>query len=228
MPRRGRDRGSILAAVMATIAIAAILSGVAAQEWADILRRDKEAEMIFRGEEISRGIRRYRTDRSTLPNEFKQLIEPGSKGQYFLRRLYKDPLVPDGKWGMLYAGPGGGVVDPNLSDAPDAASMLGVGAEDANALQRPGLQKVSGTDDYAGGTALAGLPIAGVRSLATGTPFRHYREKEEYSQWQFTVFDLDAPAGQGQGGQPGQPGQPGSPGPGRRQGGLRSGGAPQP
>lgn len=229
MGARGSDRGSILAAVMAAIAVTAILSGVAVQEWADVVRRDKEAEMIFRGEEISRGIRKYRRDRGALPNEFKQLIEPGSRGQYFLRHLYKDPLVPDGKWGMLYAGPGGGVVDPNLSDAPDAASMLGVGADDPNALQRPGLTKVTGTDEYAGGATLAGLPIAGVRSLAKGTPFRHYREKDQYSEWQFTVFDLDAPPGSGQG-QPGQPGQPGRPGPGRRQGspGFRSGGASQP
>ena len=211
------DRGSILAAVMAAIAVAAILSGIAVQEWADVLRRDKEAEMIFRGEEIARGLRKYRRDRAALPNEFKLLIEPGSKGQYFLRQLYKDPLVKDGKWGMLYAAPGGGVVDPNLSEGADAASMLGVSSDDPNALQRPGRVEVSGTDEHAGGTTIGGLPIAGVRSLATGAPFRHYREKDRYADWQFTVFDLDAPAA----GAPGEGGQ--TPG-GRTPGGRTPGG----
>jgi hypothetical protein len=128
---------------------------------------------------------------------------------------------------MLYSGPGGGVVDPNLATAPDAESMLGVGSDDPNALQRPGLTRIAGTDEHAGGATLAGLPLAGVRSLATGTPFRHYREKDQYSEWQFTVFDLEAPPGAA----PGQPGQPGQPGPGGRQRGtpgFRSGGAQQP
>lgn len=217
------DRGSILAAVMAAIAVAAIFSAVAVQEWADVLRRDKEAEMIFRGEEIARALRRYRRDRGALPTEFKQLTEPGSKGQYFIRQPYKDPLVPDGKWGFLYAGPGGGVVDPNLADVADSSTMLGVSSDDPNALQRPGLEKVAGTDEFAGGSTLAGLPLAGVRSLATGTPFRHYREKDQYSEWQFTVFDLDAPQGNAPG-QPGQPGQPGRPGGVGRPGGRPGGG----
>jgi hypothetical protein len=43
----------------------------------------------------------------------EQLIEPGSKGQYFLRKPYKDPLVKDGEWGLLFLAPGGGIYDPN-------------------------------------------------------------------------------------------------------------------
>jgi hypothetical protein len=52
-------------------------------------------------------------------------MEPGPRGQYYLRKLWKDPLVPDGKWGLLYIGPGGQIVDPN---APVAATGLGEGA----------------------------------------------------------------------------------------------------
>lgn len=187
--RGGRkDRGSILAALVAGIAVAAILSAVAAQEWTDVLRRDNEAEMIFRAQEISRAIKRYRKDRGALPNKLEDLMEPGTRGQYFLRHLYKDPLVKDGKWGLLYAGPGGGVVDPNLQGMPDSPT-IGESTRDPQGNTLPGQERI--VPGGGGGSELTGLPIAGVRSLCTEEPFRRYRDKDDYAQWQFTVFDLE-------------------------------------
>jgi type II secretory pathway pseudopilin PulG len=43
-----------MVALMAGIAIMLILSTVAAQSWADIVRRDNEAEMMFRAQDIVR------------------------------------------------------------------------------------------------------------------------------------------------------------------------------
>ena len=34
-------------------------------------------------------------------------MEAGPKGQYYLRQLWTDPLMTDGKWGLLMMGPGG-------------------------------------------------------------------------------------------------------------------------
>src|SRR5262245_48993168 len=107
MRRRGRESGHLMVGVMAAVAILVILSTVAFQSWADVLRRDNEAEMMFRAQEIVRAIRKYQKDRGAPPTELKQLMEPGNRGQYFLRHLYKDPLVKGGKWGLLFAGPGG-------------------------------------------------------------------------------------------------------------------------
>jgi hypothetical protein len=41
---------------------------------------------------------------------------------------------------------------------------------------------------------LTGLPIAGVKSKCKDRPFRKYKEKTSYSEWVFTIFDLDPKA----------------------------------
>lgn len=103
-----------MAGVMVLLALMLIFSTVIFQSWEEVLRRDNEAEMMFRAQDIVRAIQRYKLDRGTTPMKLEDLIEPGQRGQYFLRKLYTDPLVPDGLWGLLYAGPGGELIDPNV------------------------------------------------------------------------------------------------------------------
>lgn len=209
--RRGQ-RGHLIVTLMVAIALMAIFSSVAFQAWRDVLRRDLEAEMMFRAQEIVRALRRYRQDRGTLPTDLEQLMEPGSRGQYFLRRLYKDPLVKHGKWGLLYLSPQGGLLDPNAPGASEKEPIGGRSTEPTTGP--PGGQVLGG----AGGVKeLAGLPIAGVKSLCTDTPFRVYKGQNTYSQWLFSIFDLElarSPI-------PGQP--PGSPPPPARAPGGRTG-----
>jgi type II secretory pathway pseudopilin PulG len=200
-----RERGALMVALMAGIAIMMILSAVAAQNWADVVRRDNEAEMIFRAEDLVRGLKRFQKDQGKLPNDLKELTEPGQKGQYFIRRLWKDPLVKGGKWQLLYAAPGGGLFDPT---APGAEAPLEGGLESPGSPESPGatgsasvgIPDIIKHDDDAS-SGVSGLPIAGVKSKCTERPFRLYREKTEYSQWVFSVFDatqqIAAPPGQG-------------------------------
>ena len=110
---RGGERGQLMAGLMVMIAIMLIFSTVVFQSWEDLLRRDHEAEMMFRAQEIVHAIVRFRKERGVAPAKLEELLEPGSRGQYFLRQGYLDPLVRDGRWGLLYGGPGGEVIDPN-------------------------------------------------------------------------------------------------------------------
>jgi type II secretory pathway pseudopilin PulG len=105
----------LIVALMAGIAITMILTTVAVQAWSDVLRRDNEAEMIFRAQDIVRALKRFQMEKGKLPTELKELMEPGNKGQYFLRRLWKDPLVKGGQWQYLYASPAGGLFDPTAA-----------------------------------------------------------------------------------------------------------------
>ena len=124
--RRKAERGHLMAGLMAGVAIMLILSTVAFQAWSDLLRRDNEAEMMFRAQDIVRAIQRYRRDHGgSGPLKLELLMEPGPKGQYYLRRLYEDPLVPDGKWGLLHLGPGGQILDPNAQVDETGLSGLG-------------------------------------------------------------------------------------------------------
>ena len=89
-PSRKRQKGALMAGVVAMLAISLIWSAVAFQAWIDVLRRDNEAEMIFRGKEIARAIQRYRMDHQNQgPPELKDLMEPApNRGNYYLHTLY--------------------------------------------------------------------------------------------------------------------------------------------
>jgi hypothetical protein len=141
--------------------------------------------MIFRAQEIVRALVRYQKDRGTHPTELKMLDEPGNQNQRYIRRLYEDPLVKDGKWGLLYAGPGGGIIDPSR---PQAGAVDIIGERTSGQTQSAGgLQ-----GGFEGGAQeIGGLSIVGVKSLCTDKPFRVWNGLSDYSEWQFTVYDLE-------------------------------------
>jgi hypothetical protein len=216
--RRG-EAGHLMVGLLAAIAIMMIFSTVVYQEWSELMRREWEEEMIFRAKELSRGIQRYRVDHGGMgPTSLDKLMEPGPKGQYYLRRLYNDPLVKDGKWGLLYQGPGGAIIDPSavvegmhaLTPVSQFKPSVSGNTPAAEPGEIPNLTPVTGGMGSGEGEE-TGLPIAGVKSLATDQPFRIYNGFESYSEWLFTYLDLEG------GGQkaPGQlPGAPGGPQPG--------------
>jgi hypothetical protein len=206
--------------LMAMIAIMMILTTATFPAWNDVVRRDDEAEMIFRAREICRGLQRYQRDRGTLPTKLDQLMEPGSRGQYFMRRLYTDPLVKGGKWGLLFLAPGGGIYDPNGEQgaggvdamgnpivapaSPFGGQQQGAGGSKLQNLgnpqagAQPGMAGQGGTKPGQafgggafGGEGETGLPIAGVRTLCPDKPFRIFRDQEDYSKWLFTFNDQD-------------------------------------
>ncbi len=188
----GKQRGTLIVALMAGIAILMILSTVAVQNWGDVVRRDNEAEMMFRAQDIVRAIKRFQADKGKLPNELKELMEPGNKGQFFLRKLWKDPLVKGGQWQLVYAAPGGGILDPTVPQNPQQGGApqtgllnTGLSASDSGGI--PSLDKKDNKDGSP--TDPTGLPIAGVKTKCKDRPFRKYKEKTEYTDWIFSIFD---------------------------------------
>jgi type II secretory pathway pseudopilin PulG len=214
-PRGKKEKGHLLVGLMAFVAIMLITGTVATQAWVEVVRRDNEAEMMFRAQEIVRAIARFQRDQSRPPLELKELMEPGQKGQYFLRKLYDDPLVKDGKWGLLHAAPGGGIYDPANPNTQPGAQGAGGPGQQGIGMNRPGQQNRpggiggrSGRESAFGNFAQGGgegLPIIGVRTLSTDTPFRVYRGSQDYAQWLFTIYDLQQP-GQGDPNNPNQQG----------------------
>jgi type II secretory pathway pseudopilin PulG len=208
-----------MAGVMVLLAIMMIFSTIAFQSWEEVLRRDNEAEMMFRAQEIVRAIQRYRADRGNSPGKLEDLLEPGSKAQYFIRHRYVDALTEDGKWGLLYAGPGGQVIDPNAElfqeSALDIFGSEALSGKTSNLSrdQREALQRRQAAgrrhvkwdpfrtksknmfekdeESMAGGKVLQGLPIAGVKSLSQDLPFRVYKGNSFYTDWHFTFMDLE-------------------------------------
>ena len=214
MRKPDKQRGHLMLALLVAIALLSLGTLKVGQAWEDYFRREMEVEMIFRAKEIARAIYKYRQDRADQPlTELKLLLEQGSKSQYFIRRLYEDPLVRDGKWGLLYQGPNNTIIDPNSAEPPPGDFRLGTDT-------RP---QQTGQGGLQGGFAqgpqeIAGLPIIGVKSLCTDKPFQIYKDQTEYSEWKFTIFDVmqqtapAIPGQQGPGGQPGATNTTGTPG----------------
>ncbi|MGH9748759.1 MAG: type II secretion system protein, partial [Candidatus Polarisedimenticolia bacterium] len=111
---RRRERGSFLILVMVFVAITTIGLGIAAQAYSVKLRRDKEEELIFRAKQYVQAILAYRKENGgRFPLNLEDLYKPGPRGLRYVRKLYKEPIARNGRWGLLYLMPGGqGVYDP--------------------------------------------------------------------------------------------------------------------
>ncbi len=153
-------------ALLAMIAIMTFALMLAMPSWRYIVKDDKEQELIFRGKQISTAIARFqRKNGNALPTSFEQLV----KGRY-LRRAYKDPMTPDGKWRIVRPGEA-------LPGRP-AASPGGLG--------RPTPTPTPAPTPVFGGNSGSGVgPIAGVSSLSKDSGHRLVNGSVAYNQWVF-------------------------------------------
>ena len=110
---RTGERGHLLVGLVVLLACMLIMLTAAAQSWTFLVRRDREAELIQRGEEYARAIAFYHKEVGAYPLKLDLLAEKGPHGHRFIRKLYKDPLADDGEWGLLFLSPTGqGFINP--------------------------------------------------------------------------------------------------------------------
>jgi type II secretory pathway pseudopilin PulG len=63
------------------------------------VQREKEEELIFRGRQYAEAVRVFvQKNPGKLPASLKELLE-----KKCIRRLYRDPLGPDGQWNVILA-----------------------------------------------------------------------------------------------------------------------------
>jgi hypothetical protein len=87
-----------LFAMMLVVAMSIALMGVT-QQWSVILKRDQEAELLFRGTRIKEAIERYVADhevqKATRPNRWPRTLEELTKKspKRYLQAVYTDPIT---------------------------------------------------------------------------------------------------------------------------------------
>ncbi len=194
---RGRD-GYAMAALLVSVAVMSVLMSAAMPVWRHQAIREKEAELVFRGEQYARAIALYqrKLGPGSLPPTIDVLVE-----QRFLRRKYEDPMSPDGEFQLLFASQqaGGG---RGRGGQPQASTGGGLGPP-SSADPTP-----AGQAGQAGGTPGLRGGIIGVTSKSAESSIRVYNGATHYNEWQFLFTQFAAQPGT-QGGQPGmQPGQP--------------------
>src|SRR5688500_9616590 len=93
------------------IAIAGLGLAAYAEIASTATQREKEAELLFRGNQFQAAIASYYKKESRYPQSLEQLLEDKRFPMpvRHLRRLYRDPMTGEADWGLLEA-PGGGVM----------------------------------------------------------------------------------------------------------------------
>ncbi len=104
---RHNQQGSVFMGMLVTVAVVAVMLMEVGTLWSSVLQRERELELLARGNEIRRAIGLYYAAGNTYPKSLDDLVldrrQPTT--QRYLRRAYTDPLTGDAEWGVV-AGPG--------------------------------------------------------------------------------------------------------------------------
>ena len=171
------------------IAVMAIMMAAAVEIASFQMQREKEAELIFRGQQYVEGIRLYRQKYGRFPMRMKELWEANPR---VLRKKWTDPITGTDRWGLVFAGQEGRQVRaPGQRGGPVPTATRTPVFES----EREGL----------GGTGERVGPIIGVYSRSTDTSIKIYEGRTRYDEWKF-VLQEDQQGGrqapQGGGGRP--------------------------
>lgn len=117
------ERGFTYLALLLAVAIAGIGLAAAGQSWSTAAQREREAELLFAGDQFRRAIRLYflnspnqSTPGAAYPKALQDLLEDKRRGdtKRHLRKLYADPMTGKAEWGLVTV------------KAPDGERIMGV------------------------------------------------------------------------------------------------------
>ena len=166
-----------MAVLLVAMGVMAILMTAMMPVWKQMAQREKEQELVFRGQQYARAIGLFqRKYANTPPPSLDVLVQ-----EHFLRKKYKDPItnadfvpIPAGQAGA--ATPGGA---PGSAPAGRGAPIAG--------------QPISGSP----GVTSARGGIIGVTSASTAQSIRIYNGATRYNQWRFVYAPAAATPGGG-------------------------------
>ena len=101
------QQGSVFMGMLVTVAVVALMLMEVGTLWSSVLQRERELELLARGNEIRRAIGLYYAAGNTFPKSLDDLVLDRRRPtiQRYLRRAYTDPLTGNAEWGVV-AGPG--------------------------------------------------------------------------------------------------------------------------
>jgi type II secretory pathway pseudopilin PulG len=208
--RRAQADGYAMAALLVGMSVMAIVMSMAMPVWRTAAQREREAELVFRGEQYARAVDLYqRKYAGAFPPSLEVLLN-----ERMLRKRYQDPMSEDGEFQLLYGGQDAG-----------QAGQIGPGGQPP---RQGGAGARGGAAPGARGGPIAGVGvrggIMGVTSTSTAASLRQYNGRGRYNEWAFVATPASVQAGTGAG-PPGQqgprgrgPNQPGQGQPPGRQG----------
>ena len=203
---RNTDTGYAMAGLLVAIAIMGIVMSMIMPTWRTWATREREAELIFRGEQYMRAIELYqRRFAGAYPTDMEALVD-----QRFLRKAYTDPMTQGGEFQVLTQASLGAAA----GQAQPATGMAGVIESQSRPFGNAApVDQNTGTNssptpftEAARGMSEGGGGIIGVVSTSTDTSMREYNGRTRYDEWLFVYLPQATQPGLA----PGVPGQGGA------------------
>jgi type II secretory pathway pseudopilin PulG len=172
--------GYMMIMLLLLVSIMSLGLMLAVPVWKTQIQRENEEELIFRGNQFVEAIRLYQLKNpGTFPKTLEELVE-----KKCLRRLYRDPMTPEGEWSLILQEEGIGGGQPR---APvQRQGMRGRGNQRQREVQgqsfRP--QKVLVVPAKAL-SSIRNARIIGVVSSSTAKSIKLYNDQESYDKWLF-------------------------------------------
>lgn len=188
------------------IAIMAIMMGAAVQSVSFQMKREREAELIFRGEQYIEAIRLYKARYGRNPMRLKEIWEADPK---VIRQKWKDPMTDSENWGIIFVGQEGRGLGrgASLGGTPGAETPLPTGTPGFGGGRggrgRPGNNRNNGLPPGVTRNDEGELigPITGVHSTSCDESIRVYEGRSSYCEWEFVYKERKQPGrGGGRGG----------------------------
>ena len=226
--KNGGEAGYTLALVMVMASVLLVALSEAALNWQTAVKREREEELIFRGEQYQRALilwyahwsRTLGTPQVAYPSTVEALLNTNNKR--FLRQPWTDPVTNE-EWRFIKVGPDN---RPLLTVLPGTAETgaggdrnpYGSGGSDQSRESTPRSPAAGGQTAYGQTlkTQSVNSPtiggIAGVASTSEEESLKTYNGRNKHNEWEFFT-DYAALAARAQrgrsGGRSGQPNQPG-------------------
>jgi type II secretory pathway pseudopilin PulG len=96
------QQGYLLLSVMLLIALMLIAMAVEAPRIAQQIQRGKEEELVHRGMEYAKAVKKFRRKMGAFPTSIEQLED--TNHIRFLRKRYKDPITGEDNWKLVHVG----------------------------------------------------------------------------------------------------------------------------
>jgi type II secretory pathway pseudopilin PulG len=188
--RHHRQAGYAMAALIVGLAVLAVLMTVAMPVWKQTVQREKEEELVFRGEQYARAVGLFQHKfANAYPPTIDVLVE-----QKFLRKKYKDPITDDDFVPLTQSQTtpqGGAQTAPGRGGQPQGPGAQAAPGRGGTGVATPGAVTQGGAP--AGG-------IVGVTSKSKDLSIRLYKGRSHYNEWAFVYTAPPAAGGTAPGG----------------------------
>lgn len=173
----GRGYALLVVMIMATVLLISLTAALPSIYTAG--QREREEELIFRGNEYARAIALFRRQFGRFPVSVDELLK--TSGIRFLRRAYRDPMSRSGTWRFIHADPNGILID-SRKQGPFAQRTA----------EKPQGSSLGSTQETPHASALLeqgketrGAFIAGVASSSGRESIRVWHGSTRYDEWEF-------------------------------------------